>query len=151
MMSEELVVFSVEGRRLAFRVACVREIVRAVALSPYLTDCAEIEGLLNLRGDSIPVYDLRTILGLAPRSMSLDDYLIIFATDQQMGAIRSDQGVELRTLTLGAVTQSQLGDDRLKVDVISVEAKPIYLLEPDSFAAIDQQISASVASNGGNV
>lgn len=54
------VTFVVGGRELAGRLVAVREVVRATGIDPLDGARAPVTGLLVLRGDPVPVVDLRT-------------------------------------------------------------------------------------------
>ncbi len=55
----------------------VDEILPAVELLPVPGSHYAMEGLLDVRGEIIPVVALRTLLNLEPRSISYTDHLII--------------------------------------------------------------------------
>ncbi len=63
----QLVIFGLDGERLALPMAAVREIVRTLPLGPVprAPDC--LLGLANLRGRVLPVLDLRRLLGAPAR------------------------------------------------------------------------------------
>src|SRR5262249_13161091 len=88
----ELLICEVAGQRFGLSLAEVREIIRAVppvpvtrALAPPSTGGGEsrarrpagVEGLINLRGNVIPVLDVRSRLRLAAKPLEHTDHLII--------------------------------------------------------------------------
>ena len=79
-MPDEILVFSVSGRPFALRVIQVREVLRAVALTGTPRTDPPLEGILNLRGLSVGVLDLRTMLSLPPLPLHPDQYLIILVS-----------------------------------------------------------------------
>lgn len=101
-MTREFAVFSLGEALFAFDVVDVREILRAAALSP-APGHADIEGLLNLRGKVVPVIDIRSRLGLAPRELAASDYLIVLAANGRNGVVRTESGVRLDTIGESAV------------------------------------------------
>ncbi len=54
------VTFLMEGRELAARLCEVREVVRAIGLEPLVGARAPVTALLTLRGNPLPVVDLRS-------------------------------------------------------------------------------------------
>lgn len=76
------VTFVVEGRTLAGRLDEVREVVRATGIEPLAGARAPVTGLLVLRGQPVPVVDLRS------GSADLDatgDVLVLQVTDGVLG------------------------------------------------------------------
>ena len=63
----EVLVFEVGDKRFGVHSGNVREVVRAVKLSPLPEKPDIVEGLLNLRGQILPVVDVRRLFSLAPR------------------------------------------------------------------------------------
>ncbi len=52
-------------------------------------------GIINVMGEVVPVVDLRKLLGLPPRTISLSDYLIIVKNKQQALSIVADEIIGL--------------------------------------------------------
>ena len=69
----EVLLFTLEGQRYALPLEDVRELVRAVRLTPLPRAPAVVEGLLNLRGELLPVLDLRRRFRLPARRLSASD------------------------------------------------------------------------------
>ena len=73
----------------------VREIVRAVAITSLPGAPAIAEGAINVRGDIVPVIDLRHRLRLAARPLDPDQLLVLLQVDDRALAIRVDDVEEL--------------------------------------------------------
>src|SRR5687768_110955 len=73
----QLVVFSVDGQKLALRLAAVRRVVRAAQVCPVPNAPAVVAGLLDVQGEVLPVLDLRARLGLPSRPIAVDDLFMI--------------------------------------------------------------------------
>ena len=79
------------------RTTCIREVVRSVALAQPTAGRASIEGLMNLRGEAVPVISLQAALGVPQPPLAASDFLIIAETDGgQLVAIRATGEVKLR-------------------------------------------------------
>ena len=76
------VTFVVEGRTLAGRLGEVREVVRATGIEPLAGARAPVTGLLVLRGQPVPVVDLRS--GSADGDAT-GDVLVLQVTDGVLG------------------------------------------------------------------
>ncbi|HZP97454.1 MAG TPA: chemotaxis protein CheW [Candidatus Limnocylindria bacterium] len=72
-----LLVFELAGERCALPAADVREVLRAV-LPARLPNAPEIvAGVLDVRGELVPLVDVRRRFGLPPRALAADDHIVI--------------------------------------------------------------------------
>jgi purine-binding chemotaxis protein CheW len=91
----EILVFEIDGRRFALPASSVRELVRAVAIVPLPMAPPIVEGVIDLRGQVVPVVDIRPRLGLEPRPVEPADHLIIARSRGRLVALRVDRALEL--------------------------------------------------------
>lgn len=91
-----VVVLALANQRYAIPVAHVREIVRAAALAELPGAPEVVEGVANLRGELIPVLDMRRRFGHPERAMALSDLLLIVDRGARHVALHVDRvlGVE---------------------------------------------------------
>jgi purine-binding chemotaxis protein CheW len=83
------------GQRCGVSVTHVIEIVRAARTAPLPGAPAAIEGLLDVRGDVVPVLDVRTRLGLPERPMLPSDHLVLVRARERVFALRVDEVCDL--------------------------------------------------------
>lgn len=76
-MDLQILVFLLGGYRYALPISCIRTVVRAVEITPLPKGPEIVLGLFNLRGDIVPVVDLRARFALPKRELSPDDRFII--------------------------------------------------------------------------
>ncbi len=88
--------FELAGRPFGIRLSDVRELLAMAALTP--VPGAELEGLLNLRGTAVPVFDLRAALRLPPRAADPADRLIVVQAGGRLLAVRADSVSDLAAL-----------------------------------------------------
>jgi purine-binding chemotaxis protein CheW len=93
----EFLVVIVEGGRYGIRPSEVREVVRAVALSELRGAPDVFEGVINLRGEVVPVIDTRVLLGMPTRPLRPQDHLVIVHAGERLLALRVDHAVDLVT------------------------------------------------------
>lgn len=79
------------GVVLGLPATAVREIVRAVAIAPLPAGPTILEGVVNLRGALVPVIDVRRRLGMAPRTLDADEFLVILESGGRTLAMRVDE------------------------------------------------------------
>ncbi|HYI02500.1 chemotaxis protein CheW [Hyalangium sp.] len=105
-LPHEVLLFTLEGQRYALPSADVRELVRAVRLTPLPRAPDVVEGLLNLRGELLPVLDLRRRFRLPARPLSPTDHFIIAQAGARHVGLRVDRAEGLLTLEPGSLDES---------------------------------------------
>jgi len=86
----DILTFELDSRRHAFRADDVVQVVQMVEVAPLPGAPAIIEGIVNVRGTIVPVFDLRSRLGLPARPIDPDQHLVILATGTRSSAVRVD-------------------------------------------------------------
>ncbi len=87
----QLLVAEIGALRFGLRLSDVREVVRAVAIDPLPGAPDIVEGLINVRGEVVPVLDVRQRFGLAPKPVDLDDHMIVTDSSGFVSAFRVDR------------------------------------------------------------
>ncbi|WP_199242886.1 chemotaxis protein CheW [Vitiosangium sp. GDMCC 1.1324] len=104
--AREVLLFSLEGQRYALPVEDVRELVRAVRLTPLPRAPAVVEGLLDLRGELLPVLDMRRRFRLPARPLSSEDHLVVAQAGPRRVALRVDRAEGLLALEPSAIDRT---------------------------------------------
>jgi purine-binding chemotaxis protein CheW len=86
----QLVLFTLDERRYALELASVERIVRVVDVTPLLSAPSSVLGVVNVRGQVVPVYNLRRRFGLTERDTDLSDQLLIANTSQRTVGLLMD-------------------------------------------------------------
>jgi purine-binding chemotaxis protein CheW len=103
----EFLILEVEGTRFGIRPGEVREVVRAVTIAELPGAAPVYEGVINLRGEVVPVVDSRVLLGLPTRALRHHDHLVIVQTGEQVLALRVDRALDLAAFS---PTEAELSD-----------------------------------------
>jgi purine-binding chemotaxis protein CheW len=90
-----LVIFDLGGARYGLPAAAVQEVCQAVTISPLPRAPSVIEGVIDVRGTMVPVFDVRGRFGLAPRAAGPDDHLIVARAGERPVAVRVDRALDL--------------------------------------------------------
>src|SRR5689334_17889097 len=90
-----LLLFSVDSIRCAVGATDVREVVRAVAVTPLPGSPAVVEGVIDLRGSVIPVFDVRQRFGRATRAVEPSDVFVIVRSGDRITALHADSVIDL--------------------------------------------------------
>ena len=95
-MPDQLLVFSIDGKRYAIHLLAVERVVPAVEITPLAEGPDIVTGVVNVKGRVIPVLNIRRKFRLKERGIELDDNIIIvkgskwtlaFAVDSVEGVI----------------------------------------------------------------
>lgn len=98
-----LLSFEVAGQSFALPARLLREVVRAVAITPLPKAPPIIEGVINVRGTVVPVLDIRQRFGLTPIPLAPDQHLLIAQAGPRLVALRVDRALELLAVDEGAI------------------------------------------------
>ena len=86
----QFVLFALDEQRYALALASVQRAVRVVNVTPLPKAPPSVLGIINVKGDIVPVYDLRRRFHLTEREIELADQLIIATTSRQTVALLVD-------------------------------------------------------------
>ena len=134
-MGKTILVFEVCGLQFGLESKLVREVVRAVTISPLPQPAQFMEGVVSLRGVIVPVLDMRAMLGYPTREIELSDHLIVIEHDTSLVALHVDHAADLIKLEETQCASPQSLHDL--APMILFEAKMldriIHVLDPDQF------------------
>jgi purine-binding chemotaxis protein CheW len=88
--SVQLVLFVIDEQRVALVLSLVERAVRVVDVTPLPAAPQSVLGIVNVRGEVIPVYDLRRRFRLPEREINLSDQLMIAKTSRHRVALLVD-------------------------------------------------------------
>jgi purine-binding chemotaxis protein CheW len=104
----ELLVFELGGVRHGLELATVREVVRAVLVTPLPDAPAVVEGVISARGEVVPVYDLRLRFGMSVRPLHPDERMVLAWTGDRLVAFRCDHADETVSVSHEAVADATM-------------------------------------------
>jgi purine-binding chemotaxis protein CheW len=79
--------FRLEGQEYGIPIACVREIIGAIAITRVPHAPPWIRGVINLRGKIIPVADLRVRFALPPAAVGEPCIIVVRTTESDVGIL----------------------------------------------------------------
>lgn len=119
--------------------ACVREILRAILITPLPEAPLVIEGVIDVRGDLVPVYDLRLRFGLPPRALHPDDRFIVAWTGDRLAALRCERTGWIEAVPADAIDRPEFasgeriaGVARLPDGVVLIHDLATFLEEAEA-------------------
>ncbi|WP_259279439.1 chemotaxis protein CheW [Pedomonas mirosovicensis] len=106
-MRRTLVTFSLNSQTFGLWLEDMVEAVRAVAITPLARAPAAVEGIINVRGEVVPVFDLRTRFGFPPAPVRPADHLLIARAGDRKVAFRVDHVLGLREVSPDEIQEIQ--------------------------------------------
>ena len=103
----EVLVFEVAGQRYGLPTACVRELVRAVSITPLPGAPGVIEGVVDVRGRVLPVLDVRARFRLPVKPLDPSDHFIVASAGARGVILRVDRATHLALVDEAAVQPPQ--------------------------------------------
>jgi purine-binding chemotaxis protein CheW len=88
---EAFLVVRLDAVRLAFPLAGIERVVRAVAVTPVAGAPACLLGLVDVHGDMVPLFDTRRLLGLQPRPLQASDRFLLVRSGASRQAFLADE------------------------------------------------------------
>jgi purine-binding chemotaxis protein CheW len=147
----QMLVFDLDGQRYGFPLGSVREVLRAVAISPLPSAPDIVEGVLNLRGRPVPVLDFRRRLGVSPRELNPSEHFVIAEIAGRVVAFRVDRADCVAQVAASAVaTADALGPGVRHIEKIaSDEAGVVFIYDPAAFLSAAESSALTDALSGG--
>jgi purine-binding chemotaxis protein CheW len=102
----DLVVFRLDNQRYALPLAAVERVIRAVEVTPLPGAPPAVVGVIDVRGQVIPVFDLRRRFGLAEREITPEDQFLIASTARRAVALVIDEACGVVGREQSAVTRA---------------------------------------------
>jgi purine-binding chemotaxis protein CheW len=146
----EVLVFELEGQRYGLPTADVRELVRAVTITPLPDAPAVIEGVVNVRGRVLPVLDVRARFRLPAKALDPADHFIVASAGARGVVLRVDRATHLTLVdegsiqppeTLGASAAYVAGVAKLEDGLVLIHDVTTFLSAAEA-AGLDEALRA---------
>ncbi|HVY62287.1 MAG TPA: chemotaxis protein CheW, partial [Planctomycetota bacterium] len=99
---DEVLIFQLDDRRFGVPLAAVREVLPSLASEPLPGAPGAIEGVIDVRGEVVPVVDVRARLGLGARAISIADHIVVARAGDRTVGLRADRALGLARVPAGA-------------------------------------------------
>lgn len=143
-MIKKFVAFGLGPSRYAIEVTKIREIIARFDVSPLPKTPAYIEGIISLRGEIIPVVDLRARFELAARPRDEESRVIIVELPDCQVGIKVDRVFEVLKLDEAAIEPPPPLVAGLKADYLEgiseVGGRLVTILRLDAILSTTEQI-----------
>lgn len=104
----DALIVEIAGRHYGLPAPLVSGMLRAAAVSPAASERG-IEGLVNLHGAIVPLFDLRAQLHLPPKPIEPSDHFIEIGSDSRRALVRVDRSIDLVRFAAEALSHGAAG------------------------------------------
>ncbi|MCY0965530.1 chemotaxis protein CheW [Parathalassolituus penaei] len=141
-----MVVYRLGNEEFASPVSCIHEIVRMPErLQPVPTARQQVDGLMNLRGNILPVADLRTRLGMARGESNDRQRILVFSDQNERSGFVVDQVTEILTIPRQPLADENTArNQHNKVINLPASGRLIQVITPDRLLSQHLQHGASL-------
>lgn len=140
----QLVAFCLQGEEFAVDIQKVREVLKLTQITPLPQSLDFIEGVINLRGEVIPVVDLRKRFRIAGSNQSVDARIIIVEIEESLVGLIVDSVTEVLHLSGAAVDPPPRRLAGTRTEFISGVGKLgdrlIIILDIDRILSTEEQV-----------
>lgn len=155
-MDIEILVVKAGKQYFGFPASIVGEVLRAVKLTPFPEAPAPIEGLLNLRGELVPVVSLNQLIDQTVTPVSAEEHFVVVRLSNQSLALRVTKAIDLVPLRFDALNRDSEPPERESDDkrvagfstpcehaswitgVAKTEFGLVYLTDPEAILSAEQ-------------
>lgn len=149
----QLVVFNMENEEFACNINDVREVLKMIKVTPLPRSLDFVEGVINLRGEVIPVIDLRKRFGLDEAERTQENRIIIVEVEDRMVGLTVDSVTEVIRLVNKHIQEApqQVTDKRAKLikGVGKVNERMLIILDLEQILTSTEQIALNEITDEG--
>ena len=140
-MPDQLLIFSIDGKRYAIHLQAVERVVPAVEITPLAEGADIVTGVVNVKGRVIPVLNIRRKFRLKERGIELDDNIIIVKGSKWTLAFAVDsvEGVIERRVAEIIPAGKILPDMEYTEGVIKIHNDIVFLHDIDMALSFDEK------------
>lgn len=132
----QAVSFQVDGRLLGLDIRKVREIRGWQQETPIPGSPPSIRGVIDLRGEAIPIHDMRTALGLGSTEPSATHVCLIVDLGESHVGLLADSVSDILDIPAGGLKPPPLDEGGLVSGLAMMEGGIVALVDPARIARI---------------
>jgi purine-binding chemotaxis protein CheW len=146
----QLVIFVLAKEEFACNIADVREVLKMIRVTPLPRSLDFVEGVINLRGEVIPVIDLRKRFGLPAVDRTDESRIIIVEVEERMVGLTVDSVSEVIRLSNKQIQEApnQVAGEQtnLIMGVGKIDERMLIILCLERILTSEEQIALSEIS-----
>ena len=133
--SQQLVVFSLGSEEYALPIAAVHEIIRFTEPRSVASEVAWIRGVIGLRGQIIPIFDLAARLGLERSTSEEPGKIVIVETGADQVGVMVDEVEEVLTVGAEQLESVPTANENFIEAIAKIDDRLVILLNPEGLFA----------------
>ncbi len=149
----QLVVFMLNEEEFACDINNVREVVKMLKVTPLPKSIDFVEGVINMRGEVIPVIDLRKRFGMDEAERNDANRIIIAEVEDQMFGLIVDSVSEVARIpndqVQDAPNQVAGGRTELIAGVGKIDERMLIILDIDRILSTEEKVALEDISQAG--
>jgi purine-binding chemotaxis protein CheW len=149
----QLVVFVLAKEEFACNIADVREVLKMIRVTPLPRSLDFVEGVINLRGEVIPVIDLRKRFNLPSVERTDESRIIIVEVEERMVGLTVDSVSEVIRLSNKQIQEApnQVAGEQtnLIMGVGKIDDRMLIILNLERILTSEEQIALDDLSRAG--
>jgi purine-binding chemotaxis protein CheW len=149
----QLVVFVLASEEFACNIADVREVLKMIRVTPLPRSLDFVEGVINLRGEVIPVIDLRKRFNLPAVDRTEESRIIIVEVEERMVGLTVDSVSEVIRLSNKQIQEApnQVAGEQtnLIMGVGKIDERMLIILNLERILTSEEQIALEDISRAG--
>ncbi len=149
----QLVVFVLASEEFACNIADVREVLKMIRVTPLPRSLDFVEGVINLRGEVIPVIDLRKRFNLPAVERTDESRIIIVEVEERMVGLTVDSVSEVIRLSNKQIQEApnQVAGEQtnLIMGVGKIDERMLIILNLERILTSEEQIALEDISRAG--
>lgn len=145
-------VFVIEGRRYALHLSVVERVLPMVEVSPLPEAPAIALGVINLRGQIVPVLDIRRRFGLPTRDYGPATHLLVARTARRIVALPVDEVLGVQAVAAAAITPpvSVLPGIGHVAGIVALADGLLFIHDLETFLLLDEEQRLTAALEESN-
>lgn len=128
----EIVGFEMNGNRYGINVIKVKEIIMPLPITPIPHAHFAVEGIIQLRGEVLPVVSMEKTLGMPPSSRPQDEKYIVASFNKQTVVFRVHNVTQIHRISWNQIEKPSgiyAADDSQVIGVIKLDGEMLLLLD----------------------
>jgi len=129
----QIVIFKLGQEEYGVEIVQVKEIINLAEVTPLPQSSSSVEGVINLRGQIIPIINIKRRLELTIQEYSSEARVIVVEVDKQLLGVKVDEAVEVIRLDVSSIQAlpemvTQIKNQNFIVGVGKVDERLIVML-----------------------
>jgi purine-binding chemotaxis protein CheW len=154
-MDMEMITFSVGDQEYGADIRSVREVIRPREITPLPRASASLKGVINLRGDVIPIVDLRDKLGLPAAVDAGEMRVIVMELGEKAVGVVVDRVSHVTRVSEDQVETAPArlagGAGRFVRGVVQAGERLVILLQVEAVLSTDEEARVGEAVGSGGI